>query len=140
MSGEIDSRKDSHSTKNNPEKQILKTLPYLELCHIQNFSIFRIYEPYPESQQTSKMEGLMKSVKGIIIFPQCSILAVWKGSEILRTLAYSEPCLFRHIEACLIIIVIITLTFFFYFNLTHFPKKFKKTCFLTTATSVSMLD
>ena len=40
-------------------------------------------------------------------------------SGILRTLAYSEPCLFRHIKAYSIIIVIITFTFFFFTITLH---------------------
>ena len=40
----------------------------------------------------------------------------------------------------IVIIIIIALTFVFYFNLKYFLRKFKKTFFLTTMISVSMLD
>ena len=39
---------------------ILRTLPYLELCHIQNFGS----EVYSEICESSKMEGLTKLVNG----------------------------------------------------------------------------
>ena len=39
---------------------------------------------------------------------------------------YSEPRLFRHIEAYLIMIVVIALTFFYHCNHTYFSARFKK--------------
>ena len=89
---------------------------------------------------------------------QSLVLAIWQGSEhasvprsanslcndfrlctisgILRTLAYSKLCIFKHIQAYSLIIVIMT----FFFSLTYFSAKFKKTCFLITITSYSMSD
>ena len=46
--------------------------------------------------------------------------------------------IFGHTEAYSIMIVIIK--FLFHYNLTYISARFKKTCFLTTMTSISMLD
>ena len=56
--------------------------------------------------------------------------------------AYSESSLFRHIQVYSgIFNYNVTLTSFFHFNLTYFSTKFKKElCFLTTVTSIWMLD
>ena len=115
------------------------TLAYWEPCH--NFTYFWP-EVYSELCQTSKMEEINWRV---IILPRTpnlfsdkvlnttlsqevlktlySDLGLCTISAIVRTLAYSKLCLFRHIQAYSIIIVIITLTFFF--SLTYFSTKFK---------------
>ena len=69
-------------------------------------------------------------------------LTLLRISSYLGPKTFSESCLFRHIQAYSIRIVIITLPVFFHFNLnlTYFLISFKKTCFLTTMTSILMFD
>ena len=107
----------------------------LRTCNIQSFAIFRILtylrlKAYSETCQTSKMHGLTKLVKGYnctsktfhlsCLTTLYSDLGLYIKSGILRTLAYSESCLyisiFRHMQTYSIIIVIITLTFFFHLH------------------------
>ena len=105
------------------------TLAYSEPCHIQNPGIFRIQDLF----RTLPRHILAYSKR-------CVTLACWEPCHIpnfpiLRILAclgpkeYSEPCVFRHIQAYSIMIVIITLTFIFHFKLTYFSKTFKRHLF-----------
>ena len=130
----------SHPNTQKPTYCVTPT--YWEPCHSQNFTIFRILAYFgPEelffhnvsSQQSDKILNtpVSKSAQNLRL---CTI------SGILRTQGYSEPCLFRHIQAYSMVIVIVKLIFF-YFNLTQFSTKFKKIyIFLTTVTLISILD
>ena len=70
-----------------------------------------------------------------------SDLRLCTRSGILPNLAYSEPCLFRDIQVYTGIFNNNSYNkISFLFSFTYFSKKFKKTCFLTTLTSISMLD
>ena len=75
---------------------------------------------------------------------RCVTLHIVENPAIFRILAYlgpqaySESCLYKHIQAYSDIFDSDSYNKINF--LTHFPTKFKKTCFLTTMTSISMLD
>ena len=121
--------------------ELCVTLAYLEPCHIQNPGIFR-------------NQDIFRSLsRHILAYSECCVMFTYwwpchiQYFVICRSLGYlgheicSESCSFRHIQTYPIMIAIITSFFFlFLFNLPYFSMKFKKTCFWTTVTSVSMLD
>ena len=78
-----------------------------EPCPIQNPDIFRTQDTYGTLQYSEI----------------CHI----QNFGIFSTQAYSEPCLFKDIQAYLTMIVVALIFFFFHFNLTYFSKKFIKT-------------
>ena len=94
---------------------------------LRNSCIFRTL-PHSKSQRIQNQIYIQNSVNaysGIsttlcnerqhIVNPAIFRILVYLGPD-----AYSESCLYRHIQAYSKMIVIITLTFFFRFNLTYF--------------------
>ena len=106
----------------------------LQLLHIQNPAIFRMQAYLEPKIYANFCQGIFWHIQ---------------NARILRTLPYSElghiqdrvifRILFIQAQIYSIMIVIITLTFF-HFDHTFFSTKFKKICFLTAITSISMLD
>ena len=98
-------------------------LTYSEPCHIQNHGIFRIQDIF-----TSLLRYILVYSK------RCVTLAYWEPCHIQNCGIFRTRGTFRHIETHSIMVVIIAWTFFF-----SLSTKFKKTCFLTTVRSTSML-
>ena len=109
------------------------TLTYSEPCHIQNSSIFRTQDIFRTQS------------RHILAYSECYVtLACWEPCHIqnfaiFRILAhvgpkaYSESCLYKHIQAYSGIFSNdsynnINFLFFYLFNLTYFSTKLKKTC------------
>ena len=138
-----------HIQAYSPQVLFRQIQPYCGIFKILcNTCIFRTV-PYSESWQIQNPRYIQNSVK-----EYSGLFRTLCNARIQRTLPYSELCgiqnlgifrtpsIFRilFIKVYSIMIVIITLTFFFHFNLTYFSAKFRKTCFLTTMTLISMLD
>ena len=115
----------------------IPVVEYSKPCHIQNLGIFR-------TQDISR--SLSRHI--LAYSERCVRLAYWEichsqNFAIVRILAYlgpkaySESCLYGHIQAYSIIIVITTLTFVFHFNLTYFPIKFKDMFFDYNDTNIT---
>ena len=85
------------------------TIAFSEPSHIQNPVIFRTRVIF---------RTLSRNI--LAYSERCEMLAFWEPFTIFRIFAYfgpelySEPCLFRHIQAYSIMIVLIILAFFFW--------------------------
>ena len=121
------------------------TLAYSEPCHIQNPGIFSSQDIF----RTLSRHFLAYSECCVTLtyWESCHIqnFAIFKILAYLGPKAYSESCLFRHHLTYSGIFNNDSLDninfLFFHFNLTYFLTKFKKIyIFLTTMTSISMLD
>ena len=125
---------------------------YCGIFRILCNSFIFIALPYSESWHIWNLRYIQNFVKAY-----SGIFRTLCNAFILRTLPYLELChiqdisvlsnpgIFRTLfiqayQAYSIMIVIITLTFYFHFNLTYFSTKFKKTCFLTAVTWISIFN
>ena len=119
------------------------TLAYSETCHIQNPGIFITQDIFRTLSRY------------ILVYSECCVtLAYWEpcyiqNFAIFRILAYlnprhvQNPVYYRHIQAYSGIFNNGSYNnanfLFFHFDLSYFSRTFKKACFLTTMTSISML-
>ena len=115
---------------------------YSEPCHNQNAGIFRAQDVFITlSRHIPAYSERCVTFAYWELF-HIEIFAIFKNFGICRTQGILKILVlgtFRHIQTYSIMIVIITLTFF-HLKLTYFSTNFKKTPFLTTMTSTSMLD
>ena len=86
---------------------IFRTLPYSETWHIQNTRYIH--------NSLKLCSGIFRTLCNARILTPCHVqnFAIFRILAYLGPEAYSEYCLFKHIQAYSIMIVVITLTFFF---------------------------
>ena len=106
---------------------------YLEPFYIQNPGIFRAQDIFRTLSR--HILAYLKHYVTLAYWEPCHIqnLAIFRNLAYLGPEAYSESCLYRHIQAYSDI--------YFHFNFTCFSRKLKKNiCFLTAMAYISMLD
>ena len=123
-------------------------MAYTEPCHKQNPGIFRTRDIFKKNSVIA-YSGILRACSarilrtlywGLLYLGLCHI----QNFGLFRTLAYSESCLFRHIQAYSDIfnnnsysntnVLFVTLI------LHALPRNLIRHLFLTTITSISMLD
>ena len=93
------------------------------MWHIQRILSFIVNSGILSHKNFIKIySGVFRTLFNAHILRTCHI----QNFAIFRILAYSEPYLFRYVQAYSIVVVIITLTFFFLFYLKYFWTKFKR--------------
>ena len=94
------------------------TLAYREPCHIQNSGILRIQDVFK-----TLSTDILAYAERCVTFTYWELgliqdFSIFRSLAYLGLEAYSESCLFRHMQAY-IMIVTITLTFFFFTLIWH---------------------